>query len=301
MAEERADLHLHSNKSDGLLSPWQLVELAAKSGLKAIGLTDHDSVDGIQEALEASARHGLELIPGVELSSYHRGRDVHVLGYFIRLNDPELSDYLELFKAERLRRAQKIVAKLNALGVSIALEEIMPKALHGNIGRPHIAEVLVERGHVSSVEEAFCRFLGDDGPACVPKYAISPQKAIEIIHRSGGLAALAHAGAYGDEAFLYEAVRMGFDGLEIFHPHNSPGSESRLEYFAKKRGLFVCGGSDCHGGRNGEVRMGVYTVPYRLVEEMKLHFASIKGLNMRKRSAAEGTDSGDSRLDFGAD
>jgi len=265
-----ADLHLHSYCSDGVFSPSQIVDKAAAMGLKAVSITDHDSVRGIQEALIRAKLWNLEVIPGVELSTRDGELDVHILGYFIDPKDRELSSYLRRFQKERLKRAKKIVAKLAELGVNIELEEVLQRTHNkGSIGRPHIADTMIERGYVQSYDEAFYKYLGNGKPAYVPKFKISPTEAIDLIHRAGGIAVLAHPGMDLAPNDVLHLITLDFDGIEILHPKHSSEKVNFFYQLALKHNLLATGGSDCHGDRKGRTLMGYYNVPYRFVQHMK--------------------------------
>ena len=190
----RVDLHLHSIYSDGNLSPSALVERAKDVGLCAISLTDHDNVSGIQEALLCGRRLGIEVIPGVELSTSERGLDTHILGYFIDKDNISLKNHLEFFRHHRIKRAKKIVQNLNSMGCKITFEQVKKKSISQNIGRPHIADAMVDCGFVRNQNEAFYAFLGDNKAAFVPKYKIGTLDAIIMIREAGGLSFLAHPG-----------------------------------------------------------------------------------------------------------
>ena len=186
------DLHLHSTQSDGSSSPTQVVQRAAELGLSAISLTDHDSVAGVQEAQNIGRDIGVEVIPGTELSVQEAGMDIHILGYFIDPENPELLAYLQKFQDARRDRAEKIVARLNRLGVRITMAQVLYKAGDGAIGRPHVADVLVEEGFVFSHDHAFQKYLGYGKPAYQSKFVLTLREAVEVIHAAGGLASLAH-------------------------------------------------------------------------------------------------------------
>ncbi len=182
-----ADLHLHSTYSDGVHSPRHLVQLAAGAGLYAISITDHDDVQSIGEARAAGQELGVEVIPGVELSTMERGIELHVLGYFIDPECAQLMDYLRFFQEERLKRVHKIVGRLREVGCPVSFESVMRHSARGSVGRPHIAQAMVECGFVSSAGEAFALYLGQDRPAFVPKYKIAASEAIALIAAAGGL------------------------------------------------------------------------------------------------------------------
>lgn len=269
MAEKRADLHIHSTFSDGTLSPEEIVELAAEAGLAAISVTDHDNVAGVERAEVAARRHGLEVIPGVELSAIEIGTDVHVLGYFVDVGFKSLTEHLELFRDARRIRAQKMVEKLKDLGLEVSIEAVLAKAGPAAVGRPHVAEALVDEGLILSYEEAFRRYIGFDGPAYVPKYEISPARAVDLIHAAGGLAIIAHPGVYLRDDIMRSIIAAGIDGIETVHPKHTAEATSRLRAMVKELGLVETGGSDYHGDNRGNTPFGDGTIPYDWVEILR--------------------------------
>lgn len=268
----RADLHIHSNYSDGTFSPKVIVEIAKNYGLRAISIADHDAVEGALEAEEEASRRGVELILGVELSSMMSGLDVHILGYFADIRNPKISDYLLAFRRSREERAIRIVEKLNDLGVNVELELVLEKAGQGSIGRPHIADAMVEAGAVSSIPEAFYRYIAYDGPAYVEKYYIDTEDAVALIRSAGGIPVLAHPGTYDKDGFLPELLETGIEGIEAIYPRHTEQQQADYREFARAHGLIVTGGSDCHGDRRADSLIGQCTVPYRFVEEMHRRF-----------------------------
>ncbi|MDZ7288873.1 MAG: PHP domain-containing protein [candidate division KSB1 bacterium] len=268
-ANGMVDLHTHTNHSDGLLPPEKLVQLAAEAGLRAIAITDHDEVGGLEVAVAAGQQHGVEVIAGVELSVTHRGYDIHILGYLIDFCQPDLLEFLNYFRAERLRRVQRILEKLEELGYPVPFDTVMRNAGAGSIGRPHIADAMVESGHVLSYQEAFNRFIADGKPAFVPKVRISAAQAIAIIHQANGLACLAHPGQNLTEEIVLEVIKAGVDAIEVVHPKHGYYQRELFRQYAKDFGLLETGGSDFHGGRKGEEKLGDYVIDYEKVERMK--------------------------------
>ncbi|MCZ6765397.1 MAG: PHP domain-containing protein [bacterium] len=264
------DLHMHSTFSDGVHSPTKLVELAIKRKLRAISLTDHDSLGGVNEAIAAGNKYGLEVISGCELSCEFKGRDLHILGYGVDQNNAEFQDMLSKFRETRYKRGIKIVEKLNALGMNIDPAEVLAKAGEGALGRPHIAAVLVDKGYVSRNAEAFDKYIADGGPAYVAKYKMSPAEAIRYIHLAGGLAFIAHPGIFLEEADdIRELASSGFDGVEVYHPKHNAGKIEQLEAVAKDYGLLVSGGTDYHGFTGRDMPMGSIEIPYEILEAIK--------------------------------
>lgn len=266
---DKIDLHLHSTCSDGTTSPEDVVRRASAHGLKAISLTDHDCVDGVEAAGDAGMRLGVEVIAGVELSTTLEGKDIHILGYFVDCAHASLRRYLQVFRDERHRRAERTVNRLKQLGVNLSMETVLAKAGGGVIGRPHIADALVEEGFVFSISEAFQKYLGYNRPAYEKKYVLSPQEAVELIRNAGGLACLAHPGIYNRDDLLPDLIACGLDGIEVVHAKHTPEQVRRYSEFADLYGLLKAGGSDCHGGGRGESTMGTVTVPYAFLEGLR--------------------------------
>lgn len=247
----RIDLHLHSTASDGSLDPAALVEAAVAGRLDVVALTDHDTVAGLAPA-RAAAVDRIEVIPGVELSTTWDGRELHVLGYDI---DPLAGELLEFSRAAGVRRRSRMAAmveRLGELGIHVPLEEVVRLAgSEANVGRPHLARVLLQRGHVRSFADAFDRFIGDGGPAFLPVQLLTPADAIAIIHRANGLAVWAHPPQDLVGPVLPVLAHAGLDGVEVYRPR-SPATESEaLRQVAAAHGLFPTGGSDWHGDWSG--------------------------------------------------
>lgn len=256
-----ADLHTHTNASDGVNSPTENVRQAKEAGLAAVAITDHDTVAGIAEAMEAGKRYGVIVVPGVEISTVANGQDIHVLGYFIRTGDDVLLRRLDELRRVRDRRNEMMLAKLRQLGLEITLDEVLENRGKGfggdeTVGRPHIAETLIQKGYVSTLEEAFDKYLGSQGAAYVNPPRIGPETAIEWIHEAGGSAVLAHPGLYDDDGLVEQLVGCGLDGIEAFHSDHSPEEEARYLALAERRGMIVTAGSDYHGSRAGHVFHG---------------------------------------------
>ena len=266
---QRIDLHLHSTNSDGTFTPREVVRRAAQAGLSVISLTDHDSTGGVAEAQEEGARLGIDVIPGTELSARNDSTDVHILGYFINPEHPDLISWLETFRQARLQRAERMVSKLNRMGLRVSLEQVLARAGPGAIGRPHIADVMVEEGLVFSVDEAFHRFLGYSKPAYVGKYSQSPSRAIQVIRAAGGLACLAHPGLYRRDDLIPDMVSAGLDGIEVRHTKHNATHVARYTKIAAENNLLCTGGSDCHGDGRGDPIIGTVDVPVSYVEAMR--------------------------------
>lgn len=260
MSEGLVDLHLHSTRSDGSSTPTEVVERAAGLGLEVISLTDHDSVEGVEEARAAGDRLGVGVVAGAELSAHLDKRDVHILAYFIDPTHEPLKSCLQMYRDERQNRAARIVKKLNQMGVRITFEQVLAKAAGGAIGRPHVADVLVEEGFCFSPNDAFGKYLAYGKPAYESKYVMEPAEAVEVIHDAGGIAVIAHPALYGDDELLPQLAADGVDGIEVFHIKHNAGSVDRYSNFARENGLLISGGSDCHGDGRGDAVMGKVAV-----------------------------------------
>jgi predicted metal-dependent phosphoesterase TrpH len=271
----RCDLHTHTCLSDGALSPEALVERAAERGVHAIALTDHDEVAGIAAARKRADAIGIEVLAGIEISVSDEGghRQMHILGLGIDPEHEPLLARMRAYREERMQRSERIVEKLVELGVRIDFARVRAVAGEGSIGRPHIAQALVEAEHCSSRKEAFQRYLRSGRPAYVQRTGLGSAEAIELIHAAGGIAALAHPTRNtgidkpgGIEAYIERLVRAGLDALECHHPSHDPSTVRRLRRHARQFGLLETGGSDFHGteapvveigrGRMGEIRLG---------------------------------------------
>lgn len=263
MALALADLHTHTTASDGTSAPAENVRLAREAGLAAVAITDHDTMAGVEEALEEGRRLGITVVPGVEISTSADGADIHVLGYGLDWRDKGWNEKLESLRLVRNRRNERIIERLNRLGIDITLQEAKEAAARdvreregASVGRPHIAELLVRKGIVGSMREAFDRYLGAGCPAYVGLERISPFEAIGWIREAGGKSVLAHPGLYRNDALVEEIARGGVDGIEVFHSDH--GAEDRIRYaaVAERHRLLVTGGSDYHGRRGGTTHHG---------------------------------------------
>ncbi len=266
-----ADLHVHTTASDGADSPEEVVFLAASMGLAALAVTDHDTLEGIQPAVEEGRRRGLEVLPAIEMGTEYKGREVHVLGYSIDVTSGELLAELDFFRRTRLERVSGMVRKLNRIGFGLALRRVLEIAGTGSVGRPHIARAMIEAGMAESVEEAFDLYLGEGKPAFEPRLKYSPARAVGLIRRAGGVAVLAHPGLTGADELIPSLVPEGLQGIEVYHPGNPPGAVEHYLGICRKYGLLATGGSDYHGsGSRKYDRPGACAVSYRVVEQIKM-------------------------------
>jgi 3',5'-nucleoside bisphosphate phosphatase len=273
------DFHCHSARSDGTLAPADLVDLAAANGVRTLALTDHDTVDGIEEARLAAARHpGMRLIPGVELSCDVPGTEVHVLGLFVRTEDPAFREAIDHMRFTRIDRGRRITEALADLGAPVSWTRVQEIAADASIGRPHIARALIEAGHVADVDGAFERYLANDSPAYVPRERVEPEAAVDLIRNAGGVAVFAHPPFSDDhEAIAKRLAAAGLFGLEVYYRDYEPAQVAALLELAAALGLIPSGGSDYHGlPRRREVEPGCFAFPEEAVERL-LDEASAQG------------------------
>lgn len=243
---KRINLHLHTNVSDGGISPAQLVQRARQIGLDLISITDHDTSDAYRQ-LPADI-FPLRIIPGLEISSQHEGNDVHILALGCELDAPALVEMTEMYLIGRRERAIKMIGLLNDLGMEITLDEVVSVAGSRElIVRPHIAQILVKRGYCYSKNEAFDKYIGNFKPAYVPKPEVSVPDALKVIHAAGGKAIIAHPGKLEKESYLEEFIGMGIDGLEVWHPDHTQQEILNYTNLCLKNGLYMTAGSDFHG------------------------------------------------------
>lgn len=271
-----ADLHLHTFFSDGTYSPEELVAQARRHGLGTIALTDHDTLEGCPATAAACAAVGIEFLVGTELTAEQEGNELHILGYCLDLQNPKLLAEIAKFQVVRQNRIREMVAKLNRLNVPLDVQAVFALANCRAPGRPHVARALVEAGLCGSLDEAFERFLKKHRPAWVPKFKMSAQAAVQLIHQAGGVAVLAHPGLHHADEVIPDVVAAGLDGIECFHSkHSTVMAEHYLE-MADRFGLLVTGGSDCHGMSKGKPLIGTIKLPYRHVEMLKAKAAERK-------------------------
>lgn len=265
------DLHTHSIHSDGTLSPAALVAEAARRGLRALALTDHDTVAGLAEAESACRDAGIEFIPGVELSTDAGRFEVHILGYFVDADNSHLTDRLAELSAQRITRAARIVNLLHTLSIPVSMQRVREIAGPGSIGRPHIARALIELGHASSISDAFDRYLGSGRPAFVPRSQTTPEEAVRLLADTGALPVLAHPRTTGDIAGTIERLLpCGLAGMEVFYGEYDLPTRNELALLATRWGLIVTGGSDFHGPGFKEGReLGSAAVPLTVARRLR--------------------------------
>ena len=265
-----ADLHVHTNHSDGLLSPGEVVSRAASVGLKILAISDHDTVSGYDEALTALPCGELTVIPAVELSTATHNAELHILGYMIDHKNEAFAAKIDQFRKEREVRGEKIVEKLNELGVDLSMETVKRVAGDSAMGRPHVADALVREEFVRTFDEAFARFLGYHAPAYVPKYHMTPEQGIDLIHEARGVAVLAHPGTLARDDLIPGLAEYGLDGIEAIYPLHDNRRVKRYTEMAERLGLIITGGSDSHGRPTDKAAIGSITVPKECYDNLLL-------------------------------
>jgi 3',5'-nucleoside bisphosphate phosphatase len=267
---QKADLHIHTTASDGLLSPEEVVRWASVKRLTAIGITDHDTVNGIIPAMEASSKYGIEVIPGIELSTLYEEEEIHILGYCIDYKAEWFLEALKKIQNSRYERASKIVSKLNDMGINITLEQVKNIADNGAIGRPHIARAMIVKGYISNIKDAFKGYIGKGCPAYVERYKLSCWEAIEMIDGLGGVSVLAHPGLIKNKIHMGKIIDLGISGIEVYHTKHDDETIRDSLAIAGARKLLITGGSDCHGiTLNNEPIIGNCSVDYKYVQQLK--------------------------------
>lgn len=273
------DLHTHTTASDGVLTPTQLVARASRLGLKTLAITDHDSTEGVAEGQRAGQAHGLEVIAGVEINTDVPGAEIHVLGYFLDPSHAELNTELARIREGRLSRARKMAEALTAMGAPVRFERILEIAGDGAVGRPHVAQALLEAGHVRGFGEAFEKYIGRNSPAYVERTKFSPAEACALICRAGGVPSLAHPvffdrygaikAAFDLDQILPPMLEAGLTGIEVYYPGYDAITIERLLGVARRYGLLPTGGTDFHGVRANEPDLGGIYVPRKVVNRLR--------------------------------
>ncbi len=273
------DLHLHTTASDGVLSPSEVVRYAQAKGLQAIAITDHDTIEGCEEGLLEGERIGLEVIPGIEISAEYSPGSMHILGFFLDIHHSLLNERLEYLQKARAERNPKMVAKLNQLGIEITYEEVMKASGGGQVGRPHFANVLLEKKIVRNFQEAFDRFLKKGAPAYVDKFRFTSKEALHFIREARGVAVLAHPNTLGVnryselEKLILQLVDEGLQGIEVYYPEHSSAEVAQYKTLADRYNLLSTGGTDYHGIEKNELDIGIgrgeMKLPYSIVEKIK--------------------------------
>ncbi len=278
-----ADLHLHTQFSDGTFTPEELVLRAQTVGLACIALTDHDTVEGCARAAAACADVKMEFISGAELTAEHEDTEVHILGYFLDTQNRVLLDRIGKFQAVRQNRIREMCAALNQLGIPLKAEAVFALANCKSPGRPHVARALVKEKLIGNLDEAFEKYLKKGRPAWVPKTKMSALEGVELIHEAGGLAVMAHPGLNRTDDIIPGLVKAGLDGIECFHTKHSTVMAERYLEIAEKYDLLVTGGSDCHGFSKKAPLIGTVKLPYEHIEKL---FAAKKNADAKRRAVA---------------
>lgn len=264
-----ADLHVHTNYSDGTLTPEEVVDEAVRLGVSTISITDHDTVYGVLSAYRYGQGKKIHIISGIELSAYLDPSEIHILGYFIDIGNVSLQEVLRQAHEDRLKRIYDMAEKLHKLNVNIDPQEIFTLAGKGSPGRMHVAEVIQKHGYCTTIVEAFAKYIGDRCPAYVPKKTITPQQAIKVINDAMGVAVLAHPGLTQRDHVIEELVQYGLQGIEVYYPTHSPQDIKRYLKIANKYNLAVTGGSDFHGERKRETSIAKVTVAGNMVDKLR--------------------------------
>jgi predicted metal-dependent phosphoesterase TrpH len=249
------DLHSHTTASDGALTPRELVRLAARHHVRVLAITDHDSTEGLAEAIDEAERHGLEIVPGLEINTDVPGAEIHILGYGVDWQADWFQAFLREQRAERAARVHRIVERLTELGMPLTAEEVFAICREGSPGRPHVAQAMVNRGYVKSVREAFDRWLRADGPANVPRRRLTPGEAVAVIRRAGGVPVLAHPGLANRDEMIPALVEAGLAGIETYYPEHSAAQVTAYRAVCERFRLVATGGSDYHGSHTGRAVM----------------------------------------------
>ena len=276
---EYVDLHLHTTASDGVMTPTEIVKYAKAKGLRAIAITDHDTIEGLEEGLAEAGKIDLEVIPGIEISAEHSSGSMHLLGYFIDIYHPLFHERLGYLQKARGERNPKMVEKLNQLGIEITYEEVLKASGGGQVGRPHFAQVLMEKKYVRNFQEAFERFLKKGAPAYVDKLRFTPKEALHFINEAKGVAVLGHPNTLGMNGYselenlLLKLIGNGLRGIEVYYPEHSPLEIAQYKNLAERYGLLMTGGTDYHGIEKNGLDIGVgkgdMKLPYSIVENLK--------------------------------
>ena len=265
----RIDLHIHTIFSDGTYTPEEAVFRAKKLGLVAISITDHDSVAGLASALAAGKRLGIEVVPGVEMSTDVGEDEIHILGYLLNWKKEDFLRQLEKFQAARANRNQKLLKKLDDLGMRVDYREVRKLAPRGVISRLHIARLMVEKGYVRSIGDAFEQWLNPGKPAYVQKMKVPPFKIIELLLKAEAIPVLAHPFLSHRDDLIPHLVKAGLKGIEVYHSAHNPQMVAHYKRIAQKHHLLITGGSDCHGEAKDKVLMGKVRVPETLLIDLK--------------------------------
>lgn len=264
-----ADLHTHTTFSDGTSTPCELIKLAKDNGLSAVAICDHDTIDGILPAKEAAGETGIEIIPALELSAEHNNAEVHILGFLIDYEDANLLFRLKKMRQDRISRMHEMVEKLKSQGISINVDKVFRLAGVATVGRMHLARILHVEGFVSTLQDAFNKYIGEHRPAYVSRFKLTPKEAIELVLSAKGIPVLAHPNILNNDKLIEEFSGYGLRGIEAYYPEHLPSVTKHYEEVADRLNLIKTGGSDFHGAIKPQNPLGRVKVPYSVVEELK--------------------------------
>jgi predicted metal-dependent phosphoesterase TrpH len=265
------DLHTHTSHSDGAMTAFELLSRAKDCGITTISITDHDTISAFPEAEDAAAKIGINFVPGIEITSRYRRFQIHILGYFFDYKDSKFVSRLQELHEARIARAKRIVAKLNRIKIPLKIESVLEKVgTHGTVGRPHIANTMVEEGFAETYDEVFQKYIGIGRPAYEANYSFPPEEAIKMIAQAGGLSFIAHPARYVTDEVLRYLINFGIDGIEVVHPSHSVQEMEHYKRFAEENSLLKCGGSDFHGGlKNDDANFGKYFIDIVCFQDIK--------------------------------
>ncbi len=271
------DLHSHTTASDGTYTPRELVQEAARRGLRVLAVTDHDSTEGLAEAMDEAAKHRpLEIVPGIEINCDVEGAEIHILGYYMDYEAAWFQAFCREQRAERRQRVYLMAERLAALGMPIEPDEVFALVREGSAGRPHVAQVMVSRGYVKNVREAFDKYLASGRPGHVPRKKLTPADAVRLIRKAGGVPVIAHPGLAGRDELIPGLIEAGMMGIECHYPEHSAAQRAGYIQICKERGLVATGGSDFHGPKVRAANLGSPTVPLSAWEELKAKAAEAR-------------------------
>lgn len=264
-----ADLHVHTFYSDSTFSPEEVVSLASRRAISAIGICDHDSIDGIEPCRKLGAKYEVEIIPGIELTVDSTEAEAHILGYFIDHRLGWLRKKLKAVQRARIERVHKIVDRLNKEGIAIKAKDVFDLAGKGSVTRFHIAKAIIKSGKVKTTREIFGKYLGFSKPCYIPNVSFTPEEAIEMILKAGGVPVLAHPFVMHKDEYIDKLIGYGLRGIEVYHPEHNKSAVKHYDKIARENGLAVTGGSDCHGLGKHRVLLGTVRVPYEIVNKLR--------------------------------
>ena len=282
------DLHAHTTASDGSFTPRELVQEAARRGLRVLAVTDHDSTSGLAEALDEAARHPpLEIVPGIEINCDVEGAEIHILGYYVNYEATWFQDFCRAQREERRARVHRMAARLRELGMPIDPDEVLALVREGSAGRPHVAQAMVKRGYVKSVREAFDKYLAAGKPGHVPRQKLTPEDAVRLIRKAAGVPVFAHPGLSDRDEMIPGLIAAGLMGLECYYGEHSAVQTASYLQLCRDHNLVATGGSDFHGPRVRAASLGVPAVPMAAWEDLKAKAAEARASGRGASACAE--------------